>query len=290
MEENNKDNINDASTNDSSHDDNRNDDNLNIYDQENDHKSPHESSSVTSIDGPTEKESSWKSFWTKKRKIIAGGIVVALVAGGGIWYATNDNDEDHVQRREVNQGMGQQNLPEARTIDGVGKGKFSAVDPVNGKQVNADIVGIDTTGDPSNAVLAPPEDISKIGWYVRSAPFGVDKGSTVLTSHIDYNGVVGLGTLFSSLKKGDPVTLTDGNGKQHHYEVSKDTIKINKEDPEYIKKTMNTVNKSKGENILVMITCGGDYDPSSPLGYNQNYITVAKLVDSSDGVKDVTDK
>ena len=53
---------------------------------------------------------------------------------------------------------------------------------------------------------------------------------------------------------------------------------------------MNTVNKSKGENILVMITCGGDYDPSSPLGYNQNYITVAKLVDSSDGVKDVTDK
>lgn len=285
MEENNKEN-NQDNTKDSSHED----DSLNIYDQEDNHKSPHESSSITSIDGAAQEKSSWKSFWTKKKKIIAGGIVAALVAGGSIWYATNNKEEDHVQRREVNQGMGQQNLPEARTIDGVGKGKFSAIDPVNGKQVNADIVGIDTTGDPSNAVLAPPEDISKIGWYVRSAPFGVDKGSTVLTSHIDYNGVVGLGTLFSSLKKGDPVTLTDGNGKQHHYEVSKDTIKINKEDPEYIKKTMNTVNKSKGENILVMITCGGDYDPSSPLGYNQNYITVAKLVDSSDGVKDVTDK
>ena len=76
MEENNKDNINDANANDSSYDDNRNDDNLNIYDQENDHKSPHESSSVTSIDGPTKKESSWKSFWTKKKKIIAGGIVL----------------------------------------------------------------------------------------------------------------------------------------------------------------------------------------------------------------------
>ena len=263
------------------------DDSLNLYDQEDNHKSPHKSSSITSLD---EKKDD-RSFWDKNKKIIAGVMAAAVVGGGGIWYAVDHNKEpDHVQRREVNQGKGQQSLPESRTIKGVGKGKFSAVDPVNGKQVNADIVGIDTSGDPKNAVLAPPEDISTIGWYVRSAPFGVNKGSTVLTSHIDYNGVVGLGTLFSSLRKGDPITLTDGDGKEHHYEVSKDTIKIDKEDPEYIKKTMSTVNKSKGENILVMITCGGNYDPSSPLGYSQNYITVAKLVNSGNSVKDVSGK
>lgn len=253
-------------------------------------RAPHESASVTTVDGPKkDKPSSPSSDKSKKRNaLIAGGLVAVLLAGGGIWYANNSQQEDLVERREVNQGMGQQNLPEAKTISGVGKGKFSAVDPLNGKQVNADIVGIDTTGDPGNAVLAPPENISKVGWYVRSAPFGVDQGSTVLTSHIDYNGVVGLGTLFSSLKKGDPVTLTDGNGKEHHYVVSQETIKIDKQDPEYIKKTMDTINKKEGKNILVMITCGGDYNPASPLGYNQNFITVADLVDSSSSVKDIT--
>lgn len=264
---------------------------INNTDENKVRKAPHESASVTTIDGANSSKSSLHkaSFAKKKNAMIAGGVIAALLAAGGIWYAVEGgNGSDHVERREVNQGMGQQNLPEAKTISGVGKGKFSAVDPINGKQVNADIVGIDTTGDPGNAVLAPPEDISKVGWYVRSAPFGVDKGSTVLTSHIDYNGVVGLGTLFSSLKKGDPVTLTDGNGKEHHYVVSQETIRIDKEDPEYIKKTMNTINKKEGENILVMITCGGDYNPSSPLGYNQNFITVAKPVDASKNVKDVT--
>lgn len=251
---------------------------------------PHEKTNISTIDGDstTVREN---PLMNKKNALIAAGVAAALVVtGGGVWYANHaDNSEHVVERREVNQGMGQQNLPEARTISGVGKGKFSAVDPLNGQQVNADIVGIDTTGDPGNAVLAPPEDISTVGWYVRSAPFGVDQGSTVLTSHIDYNGVVGLGTLFSSLKKGDPVTLTDGNGKEHHYAVSQETIRIDKEDPEYIKKTMDTINKKEGKNILVMITCGGDYDPSSPLGYNQNFITVAEYVDESNSVKDVSE-
>lgn len=255
-------------------------------------KAPHESSQITAIDGQTKKKPS-QSFWTRQNKIIAGALSAVMLAsvGGAIWYQqTGDGQikEDYVERRAVNQGEGQQHLPEARTISGVGKGKFSAIDPLNGNQVDADIVGIDTTGDPNNAVLAPPEDISKAGWYVRSAPFGTNQGSTVLTSHIDYNGVVGLGTLFSSLNQGDPVTLTDGEGGQHHYEVSQEVFKLDKEDPEYIKKTMETINKKEGDNVLVMITCGGNYNPASPLGYDQNWITVAKPVESGGSVADVS--
>ena len=252
---------------------------------------PHRRGEVTSVDGPSEKRSTWLSRTNKKAvSIIAASIIGLSAVGGGAWYMVSnsgDNANHVVEKRDVNKGMGQQHLPEAKTIAGVGKGKFSAVDPLTGKRVDADIVGIDTTGDPNNAVLAPPEDISQAGWYVRSAPFGVDKGSTVMTSHIDYNGVTGLGTLFSSLRKDDPVTLTDSKGKQHHYVVT-EQIKLNKEDPEYIKKTMDTINKKDGKNILVLITCGGDYNPSSPLGYNQNWITVAHPVkDGDSSVKDV---
>lgn len=255
---------------------------------------PHEQGSVTSVDNEDKHASPFVS-WVKGHKAITASVVAALAiaaGAGGVWYANHDepstNAQDVVQKRDVNKGKGQQNLPEARTVDGVGKGMFTAIDPLNNKKVNAEIVGIDTTGDPNNATLAPPEDIAKIGWYVRSAPFGVDKGSTVLTSHIDYNGVTGLGTLFSSLRKGDPVTLSDGNGKQHHYTVSQEHVRIDKQDPEYIKKTMETINKKEGKNILVMVTCGGDYNPASPLGYNQNWITIAKPVDDSHGVKDVS--
>lgn len=251
---------------------------------------PHEHGQVFDIDSQSQSPSNKNN--TTKNKIIAG-VAAAVIGfgaiGGGVswWMFHNDGQENVVAKRDVNKGMGQQNLPEARTIDGVGKGKFTAVDPLNNQTINADIVGIDTTGDPNNAVLAPPEDISSVGWYVRSAPFGVDKGSTVLTSHIDYNGVTGVGTLFSSLRKGDPVTLTDGNGGQHHYVVSQEQVKINKEDPEYIRKTMNTINKKSGDNILVMITCGGEYNAASPLGYNQNWITVATPVDDEKNVKDI---
>lgn len=256
--------------------------------KENQPATPHESAKVAVVDGDESKKKP-ASSWVKKNKAVVASVATALavaIGAGGLWLAQDDdppaNTQDVVAKREVNKGLGQQTLPEARTIEGVGKGVFSAIDPLTNKKVNADIVGIDTTGDPNNATLPPPEDISKAGWYIRSAPFGVDEGSTVLTSHIDYNGVVGLGTLFSSLRKGDPVTLSDGNGKQHHYVVTQAKMSIDKQDPEYIKKTMATINKKSGENILVMVTCGGNYNPASPLGYDQNFITVAKPVKSSD--------
>lgn len=206
---------------------------------------PHEATDVASLDNE-EKQSSPFVQWVKEHKTAsaAAGVALAVALVGGTSYGViqhNNKDKDVIAARDFNDDVGQQNLPSAKVISGVGKGVFTATDPVTNKVVNADIVGIDTTGDANNATLAPPEELDKIGWYIRSAPFGVDKGSTVLTSHIDYNGAVGLGSLFPTLKKGDPITLTDGNGKEHHYVVTVENTPINKSDPEYIKKTSNTI-------------------------------------------------
>lgn len=249
-------------------------------------RAPHETSETMSLDN-TDKSGNKALQWVKNHKAISAGIAVALAAaiGGGSFYAINNGDdintEDVVAARDFNHEIGQQHLPTARTIEGIGSGKFSAIDPVSNKRIDADIVGIDTTGDPQNATLAPPEDISKIGWYVRSAPFGVDQGSTVLTSHVDYNGVTGIGSLFPTLRKGDPVTLTDGNGKDHNYVVTQENTLVNKSDPEYIKKTMSTINKTKGKNILVMVTCFGQWVGGS-VGYESNGITIAEPVEDID--------
>ena len=142
------------------------------------------------------------------------------------------------------------------------------------------MVSIDAVGGQSGATLATPEDMSKVGWYVRSAPFGSkNKGSSVITGHVDYNGVTGYGSIFTSLRKGDPITIINSSGQDFHYVVESNPININKTDAEYTKKTMNSINKMKGENKLVLVTCGGQFlGSSSPLGYADNIVVIAKPV------------
>lgn len=257
---------------------------------------PHETGDVSSLDSESTNNNGSAKKWLGNHKKTVAGIAAAVVVftGGGIAYGVmnsgdDTNKEDVVAQREFNNETGQQHLPSAKVINGIGKGVFTAKDPVSNKVVNADIVGIDATGDSNNAVLAPPEDISQIGWYIRSAKFGEDKGSTVLTSHIDYNGVVGLGTLFPSLKKGDPITLTDANGKEHHYTVTMENTPINKSDPDYIKNTQKTINKKTGKNSLVLVSCYGEY-VGGTLGYADNSVVVAKPVEEGKSVKDFSDK
>lgn len=232
----------------------------------------------------SKKESKFDKFktWAKAnpaKSITAGVLSVALIAGGGVFGYKQFSDQpltDVVPSRAAEGGYSQETIPEAKVISGSGKGNITTIDhEQNGKQVSFNVVGIDA----DKGVLNPPEEIDKVGWYIGSAPFGVDgHGSTVLTSHINYNGVTGVGALFTSLKKGDPITLTDSDGKEHHYTVSADPVNISKSSQDYVKQTMNTVNKTKGENTLVLVTCGGEFLPGSPLGYADNIVVTADPV------------
>lgn len=238
-------------------------------------------------------ERSDKNTPSKKTIIaIVVAIICVIIGIAGFFVVKNnsqDDDassvsqptEDVVPKRSWSDEKGQSNLPKPKIIDGQGKGTITTVDnKQNGAKVSAPMVGIDAIGGQSGATLAPPEDISKVGWYVRSAPFGSkDKGSSVITSHIDYNGVTGYGSIFTSLKKGDPVTVIDSDGKDYHYVVEEKPVNVSKSDAEYTKKTMNSINKMKGENKLVLVTCGGQFlGASSPLGYADNIVVVAKPV------------
>lgn len=214
--------------------------------------------------------------------VLVGGIAVAVSqsrndSGDSVSQPTTDV----VPKRDWSDDVGQSNLAKPKIIDGIGKGTITTVDnKQNGAKVSAPMVGIDAIGGQSGATLAPPEDISTVGWYVRSAKFGSNnKGSSVITSHIDYNGVTGYGSIFTSLKKGDPITVTDASGKEYHYIVNASPVNINKSDADYTKKTMKTINKMKGRNDLVLVTCGGQFlGSSSPLGYADNIVVVATPV------------
>lgn len=248
---------------------------------------PHERAGVYSLDnGDADSGSGGVKAWlaeSKKRTAALGIAAVLALTGGGvaIYQATSEPAQPVVPQRAWADDLGQRNLPEAKVVAGAGAGSITTVDnDQNGQTVSAPVVGIDGTGGESGAILAPPEDVGQVGYYIRSAPFGEGQvGTTVVTSHIDYNGVAGFGSVFTSLKAGDPITLTDGNGKDHHYVVSEDPVNIDKQDPEYVRKTMETINRAEGPAELIMVTCGGEFlGAGSPLGYADNIIVRARVV------------
>lgn len=224
----------------------------------------------------------------KDKKFLSIIIVIVLLvlslAGFGI-YKYSNNDESSQNTEYIpphwSDEEGQSSLPKQNVVESAGKGTISTVDNLqDGETKSAPMVGVDAVGDKKGATLAPPEDISSIGWYVNSAPFGAkNKGSSVITSHIDYNGEIGYGSIFTSLKEGDPITVTNSKGKEFHYEVTSEPNNISKSDDNYVKKTMDTINKMKGSNELVLVTCGGEFLGSdSPLGYADNIVVTAKPV------------
>lgn len=256
-------------------------------------KAPHEVAEVYSLDSAPEGGGNIKEWLaaSKKRTVALGLAAAVVLAGGGfgVYNVMSTPSQPVVPQRAWADDLGQRNLPEAKVVAGAGAGSITTVDnDQDGNIVSAPVVGIDGTGGESGAILAPPEDVAQVGYYIRSAPFGEgDIGTTVMTSHIDYNGVAGFGSVFTSLKAGDPITLTDGNGEDHHYVVSEDPANISKQDPEYVRKTMDTINRADGPAELILVTCGGDFlGAGSPLGYADNIIIRAKPIANLGEVQD----
>lgn len=223
--------------------------------------------------------------WALSHKLYSGIIATSLVVaiGGGGYLVHQSRADDIIPTRASEGNASQGFLPEAKVIDGQGAGTIAVIDnEQDGKIVSAPMVGIDGIGTQEGASLVPPEDVTQVGYYVRSAPFGSDgAGSSVITSHINYSGVTGFGAIFTSLKKGDPITVTSSDGVEHHYVVTEDPVNVNKSDPEYVRKTLNTINDMDGSNSLVLVTCGGEYlGDGSPLGYADNIVVNASPVKS----------
>lgn len=244
----------------------------------------YEQSDAVSVD---EKKDHPFIAYCKNNKKLVGTIVSAIsIAIVAIlsWQITKPVEQVRFEDVVPNRIDGSQsNIIREKTIPGAGKGTITIADPMqNNKNVSAPWFAVDATGNDDAATLTVPEDIGAVGWYGRSAPPGVDSGSTVMTSHINYAGVTGYGALFLTLKPGSPITVTTDDGKNWHYVVeqnmSVDKASNDEEKERYKQMTSQTVNKMDGKNFLVLITCSGNFDPNSELGYDQNTIVTAKLI------------
>ena len=118
--------------------------------------------------------------------------------------------------------------------------------------------------DSTKGVLAVPDDISRVGWWLHSVPPGARAGSTVIDGHID-SAVAGEGALFhlGQLNPGDPVSVTTGSGQTIRYRVQARRV--------YVKEQGLPADlfDQQGPARLVIISCGGPFD-SSIRSYEDN--------------------
>ncbi len=134
-----------------------------------------------------------------------------------------------------------------------------------------DVKALEPNGD-----MSLPVSPSRAGWYEYAAAPNSPAGATVLAAHVD-SRQEGVGPFagLRSVKPGTEAVVVDSAGTSHTYIVTS---------VERIEKgavPWGTYFSLIGEPRLVLITCGGDYDPGFGGGvgrYEDNYIVTAEKV------------
>jgi hypothetical protein len=127
-------------------------------------------------------------------------------------------------------------------------------------------VGLEPDGE-----LEIPDE-TEIGWYQHGSAPG-QPGATVLAAHVTWNDTVGPFFLLRDLEPGDRVDMELDDGSTRTYEVVERTMYDKDELPDRIWSLT-------GDETLVMITCGGSFNPNIRR-YRQNVVVYAVPVAQS---------
>ena len=125
-------------------------------------------------------------------------------------------------------------------------------------------VGLEADGQ-----LEVPDE-TEIGWYQYGATSG-RPGATVLAAHVSWNGTVGPFGQLGNLEPGNRVSVTLDDGTVREYEVFERAIYGKLELPR------ERIWRNTGPETLVLITCGGDFNPEIRR-YRQNIVVYAAPV------------
>lgn len=128
---------------------------------------------------------------------------------------------------------------------------------------------VDTVGLDADRLVEVPDDVRRAGWYEPGPAPGDDTGSAVLVGHVD-DREQGLGTfaVLRELQAGDEVVVRTASGRELVYDVLALEQFVKAEVP------MDRLFSSGGPHRLVLISCGGDFDPTTS-SYQDNVVVTA---------------
>jgi LPXTG-site transpeptidase (sortase) family protein len=173
------------------------------------------------------------------------GVVTASEQATAPTIATSSARLEDVQTEQV--------TPTSLSVDAMGVAG-SPIDPV----------GVDPDGK-----MTVPVDVARIGWYEYGPAPGDEAGSAVLTAHID-SRTQGKGVFYhlDALTAGDSVEVDMSDGTRRTFTVD-EIRQIPKVDL-----PTGDIFRRDGQPRLALITCGGEFDPSSR-HYRDNIVVLA---------------
>ena len=133
-------------------------------------------------------------------------------------------------------------------------------------------VGVEEDGQ-----LEVPDE-TEVGWYQYGSAPGLP-GATVLAAHVSWNRKIGPFHQLGNLEPGAQVDVVADDGSTRVYEVVERTIYDKDELPR------DRIWTTTGDETLVLITCGGSYNPEIRR-YRQNIVVYAVPVDDVPGPTD----
>ena len=141
------------------------------------------------------------------------------------------------------------------------------------RPVGLQVQSIDVSGFPVRAVGLEPDgqmeipDETEIGWYQYGATAG-QPGATVLAAHVSWNRTAGPFARLGSVEPGEQVEVALDDGTVRRYEVTERGVYGKLELPR------ERIWRTSGDETLVLITCGGDYNPEIRR-YRENIVVYA---------------
>lgn len=129
--------------------------------------------------------------------------------------------------------------------------------------VHAQVRGVD---DPGGVMQVPP-DPGDVGWWVRGARPGSGTGRVVIVGHVNYHGVAGALGRLPQAQPGQHVRVSRGAVMLSYRIVAVRTY------PKHVGLPGDLFAKT-GSEELVLITCGGTFDPSTG-NYRDNIVAIA---------------
>lgn len=121
----------------------------------------------------------------------------------------------------------------------------------------------------ASGALSIPSDIKQAGWWDGSSRLGDPFGAIVVAAHVD-SFTQGLGRFAEllSMKPGDVIRLSSARLRESFQVASAELV------PKTSISATSRLFSAGGQSRLVLITCGGEYDPARG-GYQSNMVVVA---------------
>lgn len=113
-------------------------------------------------------------------------------------------------------------------------------------------------------------DETEIGWYQYGATAG-QPGATVLAAHVSWNRTSGPFAQLGRVEPGEQIEVALDDGSVRRYEVTERAVYGKLELPR------ERLWRTTGDETLVLITCGGDYNPDIRR-YRENIVVYAAPV------------